>query len=73
MVLFLLILMPFVAIGQPGVDRSLDDLRISISLQDKPLLTVFNRLINKYDIPIGFEESSLDREHTSYLLFVYRR
>ncbi len=66
----MVVLMPFSVDGQQLIDTSVANLRITIKMQDKPLLTVFNRLINKYDITIGFEESSLDREHTSYLFIV---
>ena len=44
----------------------LKDKRINIQMTQKSLYTVFNRLINKYDIAIGFEESALDRDHRDY-------
>lgn len=39
---------------------------VSIKVEKKPLYTVFYRLIQKYDIAIGLEESSLDRGHRHY-------
>jgi hypothetical protein len=44
----------------------LKDKRITINMTQKPLFTVFTRLIEKYDIAIGFEESILDRDHRHY-------
>ena len=35
-------------------------------MTQKPLYTVFYRLIQKYDVPIGLEESILDRKHRHY-------
>lgn len=35
-------------------------------MAQKPLYTVFYRLIQNYDVPIGFEESTLDRAHRHY-------
>lgn len=45
---------------------ALNDRRITIRMERKPLQTVFARLIFKYDIAIGFEESILDRDHRRY-------
>lgn len=53
------------AFGQ-AEDANAVDKRITIQMTEKPLYTVFMRLINKYDVAIGFEESSLDREHRHY-------
>lgn len=47
-------------------NSELKDKRIAIQMADKPLLAVFGRLIYKYDIAIGFEESTLDRVHRDY-------
>lgn len=44
----------------------LKDKRITIQMTERPLYTVFYRLIQKYDIAIGFEESELDRAHRHY-------
>jgi hypothetical protein len=51
-----------------GQDRkiALKDKRITIQMTEKPLYTIFLRLIHKYDIAIGFEESILDRNHGHY-------
>ena len=35
-------------------------------MSKKPLATVFARLIYKYDVPIGFEESAFDKNHNHY-------
>jgi len=45
---------------------ALKDQRITIQMSQKPLYTVFWRLIQKYDVAIGFEESALDRDHRHY-------
>jgi hypothetical protein len=45
---------------------SLNEKRITIQMTAKPFYTVVNRLINKYDIAIGFEESTLDRDHRHF-------
>jgi hypothetical protein len=47
-------------------NAEVEDKLISIHMNQKPLYTVLTRLINKYDIAIGFEESFLDREHRHY-------
>lgn len=56
------------ALGVLGQDSrvALKDKRITIQMTQKPLYTVFWRLIQKYDIAIGFEESILDRDHRHY-------
>jgi hypothetical protein len=48
-------------------NNELKDRRITIQMVDKPLVTVFARLIYKYDVAIGFEESMLDRDHDHYV------
>lgn len=55
-------------LGVLGQDSkvALKDKRITIQMDQKPLYTVFWRLIQKYDVPIGFEESILDRDHRHY-------
>lgn len=40
--------------------------RITIQMTGKSLYTVVNRLINKYDIAIGLEESIFDRDHRDF-------
>ncbi len=47
-------------------ERDLENSRVTIQVDRKPLYTVFTRLINKYDVPFGFEESALDRDHRHY-------
>lgn len=44
----------------------LKDKRITITMEGRPLGDVFRYLMEKYDIPIGFEESVLDRESAEY-------
>jgi hypothetical protein len=53
------------ALGQ-DTELALRDKRITIHMTQKPLYTVFWRLIQKYDVPIGLEESSLDTDHEHY-------
>lgn len=64
----LLVFLMLGAVSVPGQERrvTLGDKRISISMVDKPLITVFTRLMYRYDIPIGFEESVLDQAHNFY-------
>jgi hypothetical protein len=45
---------------------ALKDKRITIQMTQKPLYTIFWRLIQKYDVAIGLEESILDRDHRHY-------
>lgn len=47
-------------------EAELKDKRITIRMTRKPLYTVFWRLIQKYDVAIGLEESTLDRNHRHY-------
>lgn len=47
-------------------NAELKDKRITIQIVNKPLVTVFTRLMYKYDIAIGFEESTLDKDHNDY-------
>lgn len=53
-------------LGQEG-KVALKDKRITIQMTQKSLYTVFWRLIQKYDVAIGLEESSLDKDHWNYL------
>lgn len=53
-------------LGQEN-EVALRDKRITIQMSQKPLYTVFWLLIQKYDVAIGFEESSLDKDHWNYL------
>jgi hypothetical protein len=47
-------------------NTDLSNKRVTLQMSHRPLYSVFARLINKYDIAIGFEESSLDRTHRRY-------
>jgi hypothetical protein len=49
-----------------GKNVELKDKRISIQMDCKPLLDVFIQLIYEYDVAIGFEESTLDKNHDDY-------
>jgi hypothetical protein len=49
-----------------GKGNELKDKKVTIQMANKPLYTVFGRLIYKYDIAIGFEESTLDKDHDHY-------
>lgn len=60
-----LLVLCFCAFGQEkAVD--LKDRRITIHQQKAPLGDIFNELIDKYDVAIGFEDSTLDNDHTDY-------
>ena len=52
-------------LGQ-GKNDEIREKLITIKTVNKPLCTVFGRLIFKYDIPIGFEESILDKDHDGF-------
>jgi hypothetical protein len=47
-------------------ETDLKDKRITIKMEQQPLGVVFKYLMENYDIPIGFEESILDRDHSDY-------
>jgi hypothetical protein len=47
-------------------ERDLKDQRITIKMDKQPLGVVFRELMVKYDVPIGFEESALDRDHNDF-------
>lgn len=53
-----------------GQEREPDlrDLRITIKMENQPLGAIFRYLMENYDIPIGFEQSTLDRNHSDYRL-----
>ena len=53
------------AFGQEN-GLNLKDKRITIKMDKQPLGKVFEHLIVNYDVPIGFEESVLDRNHNDY-------
>jgi hypothetical protein len=50
----------------PKDKTALKDKRITITMEAQPLGEVFRYLMENYDIPIGFEESVLDREGPEY-------
>lgn len=52
-------------LGQ-GAAEGIEERRITLKVIDQPLGKVFEKLINQYDIAIGFEESLLDKEHDDY-------
>lgn len=56
----------FSIFGQEKETVLLKDKRITIKMEKQPLGQVFRELIEKYDVAIGFEESTLDREHNDY-------
>ncbi len=45
---------------------SLKEKRITIHRENQSLVNIFRDLIERYDIAIGFEESSLDANHSDY-------
>ena len=51
-----------------GQEKEIDlkDKRITIKMEKQPLGLVFRYLMENYEIPIGFEESILDRNHIDY-------
>jgi hypothetical protein len=53
------------AFGQEG-GADLKDKRVTIRMEARALGDVFRYLMQNYDIPIGFEESVLDRGHSDY-------
>jgi hypothetical protein len=44
----------------------LKEKRITIQMANRPLHDAFIRLMYVYDVPIGFEESTLDKDHDDY-------
>lgn len=55
-------------LGIHGQEKKVElkDKRITIQMVKKPLFDVFIRLIYRYDVAIGFEESTLDKDHNDY-------
>jgi hypothetical protein len=47
-------------------ETDLKDKRISIRMEKQPLGLIFRYLMENYDVPIGFEESVLDRGYSDY-------
>lgn len=48
------------------ISTRLKDRKVSIKVVAEPLGSVFGRLMFEYDLNIGFEESTDDREHSDY-------
>lgn len=46
--------------------------KVTIRMKNRPLYTVLWTLIQKYDVPIGFEESELDRNRNAYWFYAQR-
>ena len=63
--LIILLASTFFAFGQEKA-VGLKDKRITLQLEKQPLGVVFRYLTNIYDVPVGFEESILDRNHNDY-------
>ncbi len=55
------------AAGQMTGGTDPKDLRVNLSLSEKPLGIVFRTLIKEYDVRIGFEKSALDNNHDDYV------
>lgn len=49
-----------------GKREDLKEKRITIQMTNERVFNVFLRLMYVYDIPIGFEESTLDKDHSDY-------
>lgn len=56
----------FIVYGQEKSPELKVNKRITIKKENKPLDEILYYLIVKYDIAIGFEESTLDRDHDDY-------
>lgn len=52
--------------GQPVNKDRIEDTLVTIDQRQKPLGVIFRVLMRDYDIPIGFEESSLDFAHNDF-------
>ena len=50
-------------------ESDLKDKRITIRMEQQPLGVVFKYLMENYDIPIGFEESTLDRGRPDFKFY----
>lgn len=62
----MLILMSVVAVFGQESKVAVKDRRITIQMDQRSLYSVFWNLIQKYDVTIGLEESSLDRDRGHY-------
>jgi hypothetical protein len=48
----------------PGT--ALKDRKVTVQFDKQPLGMIFQKLMEEYDLSIGFEQSVLDREHRDY-------
>jgi hypothetical protein len=64
--IMLFLIMGGVSFGQEKV-TDLKDKLITLNVENRTLDVVFCILIQKYDVPIGFESSTLDNDHRDYL------
>ena len=48
------------------VDTNLKTLKVSVQMESQPLGSIFAYLMQVYDLPIGFEQSTLDMSHDDY-------
>lgn len=60
------ILLSVLSISAQPIKRDAKNVRITINMEKEPLGTVFQYLMEKYDVAIGFEQSILDRNHSEY-------
>jgi hypothetical protein len=66
LIIILLIVFSHTISGQ-DITTDLETKKITINMENKPLRDVFRHLIVEYDVPIGFEESILDRDHMDFM------
>lgn len=63
--------------GEPAygqqTESDLKDRQITIKMDRQPLGRIFEKLINDYEIPIGFEQSEFDNVHEDYDFVINRR
>jgi hypothetical protein len=66
-ILFFLILFgSAITVHGQGESSRLSDRNVTLKMNDASLGEVFEQLMVRYRIPIGFEESSLDQDHDDY-------
>lgn len=63
------VLLSVLSISAQPIKRDDKNLRITIHMEKQPLGTVFQYLMEKYEISIGFEQSILDRNHSEYRFY----
>ncbi len=64
--LFLIYTSCVIVLSGQEKDVELKDTLVTVKMDKQPLGVVFRYLMEKYDIPIGFEESILDRNQTDF-------